>query len=115
MSRDLAIWSVPTIVLPPTVRSYYLYSFIMLIFNFSFEYLQFIQRFRSFFDWINITISGVIICECYERVIAIHTFHRKWSTNISVNDFSCSCATVCTLFDLFYILSFNAIYALLYV
>jgi hypothetical protein len=70
---------------PPTVRSYYLNSFIKLIFNFSFEYLKFIQCFRSLFNWINITITGVIICECYERVLAIHTFHMNRSTNISVD------------------------------
>jgi hypothetical protein len=54
---DLAIWSMSTVVLPPMVRSYYLYSFIMLIFNFSFEYFKLIQRSRYFFDWINISIA----------------------------------------------------------
>jgi hypothetical protein len=84
----------------------------MLIFYFSLEYFKFIQSFRSFFNWVNVSIEGIIICECYEQVITIHTFYIERTTDICVNYLEYTCAPFGIFLYFLYEFSFYAFNAL---
>ena len=66
----------------------------MLNFYFCFKYLEFIQRLRSFFNLINVAMTWIIICECYEWIIAIHTLNWEGATDICVNYLKNTCASL---------------------
>ena len=55
---------------------------------------------------------GVIIYECYERNITIHTLYRKLTIDVCVNNLLNSCASFDIFLNFLYILSFYAFSAL---